>query len=93
MLENLFFVKAGGRAVKFTDDDRKFPARISEHCGSTYSLNAIQDERTPCACSIGELMFGEAVRVPRHNKSLQSWSEAVSQASDFETTLLVQNQE
>jgi hypothetical protein len=53
VLKNLFFVKAGGRAVKLTDDDRKFSARISEHCGPTYSLNAIQDERTPCTCSIG----------------------------------------
>jgi hypothetical protein len=28
-------------------------------------------------------MFGEAIRVPRHNKSLQSWSEANREASVF----------
>jgi len=59
------------------------PLGYPSHCGPTHSLNAIQDERTPCTCSIGELMFGEAIRVPRHNKSLQSWSEANREASVF----------
>src|SRR5260370_32404006 len=72
VLQNVLFVQTGGRAIKLAHDHRELPARIAEHRGSIYALNAFQDERPPCTCSIGEVLFSQAIRVPGHTRSLQA---------------------
>ena len=73
--------------VKFADHDGKLSARIAENRGSVHSLNAVEYARAPCAGCVPVrvcvriracmmVVFGDAVRVPRHRVSLRSWREA-----------------
>src|ERR1700747_244654 len=68
----MFFVQTCGRAVNFAHDHRKLSARIAEHCGPIYALNPIQDKRPAGTCSIGEVLFSQAVRVPGNKRCRQA---------------------
>src|SRR5207245_9358101 len=94
VLQNMLLVQTGGRAVKFAYNNRKVAAGVTQDCGSIHSLDPRQDKWPPCSCSVCEVpLLGEAVRVPGHKRSLQSWSEANLLTSVFETTRLFRTQE
>jgi hypothetical protein len=86
MLEHVFLFEVDGGSIKFADDDRKLAAGIAENGSSINALNAVENEGAAGASSVRKAMLSQAIRVPGHKRSLQSWSEAYLLTSVFETT-------